>query len=850
MNTHLRTALLLILLFFAAWLPRVLALDEFVTTDERKWLARSANFYQAISHGDLANTFQREHPGVTVMWAGMLGFLDEYPNYANVSPGQFTWDREYFEAWLAEKPSISALDLLAAGRWWIALGVALAIALGFLPLRRLFGQAIAVLATLFIAWDPFSIALSRQLHPDGLVSSLTFLALITFLAWLYTGQQRRYLVWSGVVMGLAWLTKTPAIFLVPTGLLLVTLEWLRPLPPQPLTTSEPHSHTYRSPHPRTLWLGYLLWGVIATTTFVVLWPAMWVDPFGSLLRMVGEMSDYVERHTNVNFFMGQPSADPGLIFYPVSFLFRITPAVLIGLIASLPLALRRAVPFDRPVVRRAALALLLFAILFTAGMTIGAKKFDRYILPAHLACDVLAALGWVGIGAAILRKWRGQATLRAAAGVATAGLIALHALFSAIHFPYYLTYYNPLLGGSATAQRVLFVGWGEGLEQAAEWINQQPDAERLRAASWYYDGPFSYYFDGAAVNMGDGSPLFWLGVDYAVTYINQLQRQLPSPEAVTYFDRLTPVHTVSFRSLELAQIYDMRNMPPPDFLDLPTESAADFGGRLRLLAHELGQGSVAAGDHITATLYLQSMAEMDVNYNVLLRLVGQDGRELWRSEGWPWGAPTMDWPLAETRPDGHPIDVPADAAPGLYKFVLSFYDPATLEPLRVTTLDGASPPDDTARDLALLRVGPPPSIASPAEPPWSFGRIASLDGADMPATVSAGDQLALTLAWRSLDRTPSEYTVFVHVVGPDGQLVAQRDGPPMGGFAPTRIWRPGQTLLDEHLVPLPTDLAAGEYEVRVGLYAQDGSRLPVTLGDAPAGDYAVLGAVQVENPGK
>ena len=100
MNTHLRTALLLIALFFAAWLPRVLALDAFVTPDERKWLARSANFYQAISHGDLANTFQREHPGVTVMWAGMLGFLGEYPNYANVSPGQFTWDREYFEIWL------------------------------------------------------------------------------------------------------------------------------------------------------------------------------------------------------------------------------------------------------------------------------------------------------------------------------------------------------------------------------------------------------------------------------------------------------------------------------------------------------------------------------------------------------------------------------------------------------------------------------------------------------------------------------------------------------------------------------------------------------------------------------
>ncbi len=36
MNARLRTALILALLFLAAWLPRVVALDAFVTIDERK----------------------------------------------------------------------------------------------------------------------------------------------------------------------------------------------------------------------------------------------------------------------------------------------------------------------------------------------------------------------------------------------------------------------------------------------------------------------------------------------------------------------------------------------------------------------------------------------------------------------------------------------------------------------------------------------------------------------------------------------------------------------------------------------------------------------------------------------
>ncbi|MCB9160515.1 MAG: glycosyltransferase family 39 protein [Caldilineaceae bacterium] len=94
----------------------------------------------------------------------------------------------------------------------------------------------AFAATLFLAWSPFYVALSRQLHPDGLVASLSFLALLLFLAWLYAAspdgrRPRRYLVGSGIIMGLAWLTKTPAIFLVPTGLVLMAIEWLRPRTP-------------------------------------------------------------------------------------------------------------------------------------------------------------------------------------------------------------------------------------------------------------------------------------------------------------------------------------------------------------------------------------------------------------------------------------------------------------------------------------------------------------------------------------------------------------------------------------------------------------------------------------------
>ncbi|MGL4649299.1 MAG: hypothetical protein ACRC1H_07810, partial [Caldilineaceae bacterium] len=316
----------------------------------------------------------------------------------------------------------------------------------------------------------------------------------------------------------------------------------------------------------------------------------------------------------------------------------------------------------------------------------------------------------------------------------------------------------------------------------------------------------------------------------------QQQRRIPAPETIAWFEGQTPIHTVRFRGLDLAHVYDLRGAPLPDFLDIAKERAADFGEQIRLLAYEFSQVLAEPGDTVQATLYLQALAPMSSNYNVLLRLVGDDGAEIWRGEGWPWGAPTSEWPAREVRPDGHQIAIPAEAARGLYQLRVSFYDPETLDLLPAVDLNGVAVPG-AEQSIATLQVGTP-RAAAPVS--YTFGNVLALEDASVDGQPKAGETARVRLLWRSLARTGDDWTVFAHVMSPsapDGPPVAQGDAPIQAGFAATSLLQPGQLVEDWLELPLPADLPPGAYTLRLGLYKGD-QRLPVSSPDGLTGDFA------------
>ena len=114
-----RRLICLVLVFSALLVPRLLDLGRFATPDEHLWLDRSANFYTALTHRDFASTYQKEHPGVTVMWAGTLGFLVSYPEYRGSGLGQV--DSPQLDYYLRKVVEIPPLSILVWGRFFIAL---------------------------------------------------------------------------------------------------------------------------------------------------------------------------------------------------------------------------------------------------------------------------------------------------------------------------------------------------------------------------------------------------------------------------------------------------------------------------------------------------------------------------------------------------------------------------------------------------------------------------------------------------------------------------------------------------------------------------------------------------------
>jgi 4-amino-4-deoxy-L-arabinose transferase-like glycosyltransferase len=551
--------ILIVLLGLSIFLPRVLKLDHFVTPDENLWLARSANFYLGIARSNFEMTYQRQHPGVTVMWAGTAGFLWRYPEFRGSGVEQVTpFTLEHYlptQDW-----PVTMIELLAAGRFFMVLGSSIALLFAFFLAKKLFGFWPVWVGMILIALDPFQIGNTRLLHLDGLLGNLMLFSLLGFLVYRLE-RKPIYLFLSAIGAGLSWLTKSPGFFLIPVIGLLAIYD---------LVTLRRRNGTIKWNIGLAHSIGpALIWGILGLAVFVTLFPAMWRIPEDIIRAIVVRALDYAqEGHDVAIFFNGIVFPDGNVgweywYFYPLTYLWRSTPLTLLGLVLAiigLP-GIRRYLP-GKAAENLAGISLMV--LVFTLVMTMGGKKFDRYLLPVYPLLGLISGVGWVLLLANLRERWK--FTRSAGFTFLLLGVVLGLQLTAVIRtYPYYLTYYNPLLGGSQRAREVMQIGWGEGLDQAARYLNSKPNARDLVVFSWYGQGPFSYFFEGSYrvihSNFNDEMELWkdFVSADYALIYVHQLQRRVPA-DALDYLGPHEPEHIIYLEGIEYVWIYDLKEI--------------------------------------------------------------------------------------------------------------------------------------------------------------------------------------------------------------------------------------------------------------------------------------------------
>ena len=509
MSTRTRNGILLFVgICILALGVRLPGLGSFMTVDEEAWMLRSGEFWHKLVRlGDPGGTYLTTHPGAPTMWLAGAGiFLQEARLGFHIDQSNLSHFRL-----VATLPIAVVTSLLVA---LIALW-----SKNFMPASGAIGVGV-VLAT-----TPYLSGMSQIAHLDALQALFMLTSFVAFCSY-WSRKRLRWLAGAGVFAGLALATKMAVgAWLLPVFVAITVLQMRQ---------------GFRLRWRLLVRITGFTAGVTALALFAA-WPALWekTDLSGYIERDIGRV--ITQEHTALE-VSREPIAP--ISFYGRTLLGRVPIHTQLFFIAACLLVVRATVRREA-VTRSPLLWLVLYVIGFLVILTFVAKKADRYALPALSALSLIA--GWLGAVAwerALRRfavRWR-----KPSAALLVLLLTAIPLLLSP-HASAYTTTFGP------SVLPLPQQGWGQGLEEAADWLNDHPLASTLRVATWY-PGVLRTYFVGETFSLSSRHDD---RMSYVVTYRNMEGRE-QDDIASNVLDELvdrTPVHAIAIQGVPHVWIY-------------------------------------------------------------------------------------------------------------------------------------------------------------------------------------------------------------------------------------------------------------------------------------------------------
>ncbi len=799
-------------LFFLSIFSRLSAINRYITPDELIWVYRSIQFSEALQDARWADTITTGHPGVTITWIGSFAIYIQKLVQPSVQTS-YEWITQV--AWLTPTNMLALQELavfLTAGRLSIIFLNGIGLLAIFRLVWRLYTFEVGLLTAVFLAVDPFVAGLSGLLHVDATMTLFSVLALLTLAIAIKEAEDIKqslgFTAVSAACASLALLTKSPALLLIPLSIFVLLMKGC-------IDQTMARSKIRR-------WLGFslLAWCFFFALTSYIALPAMW-SSFSAVLEAIqGDANQHIGDALRPTFFLGGTDFDHGPIFYPVSLAFRLSPLPFLGLFLSIGLMFQwghhrasnlswTSIGFD---LQNPTVLFLLWVCGFIGGITLAAKKFDRYALPVIPVLILLGSLGWIWM---INRQKRPFLWF---------AVLVVGSLANALYFqPNPMSAYNLLLGGPWTAQRVMGIGWGEPISLATNWLEANYDTKNSSGIGSIPQA-IAPFFSGTSLLATEE---FFPQADYLIW--TQNDRQLTGLAQPPLNPSVNLLHTIEYGGLTQAWIYEQPEPVDSSFIPVELENEVNFDGRMGIEATALQ----AKPQQIDLLLTWRKLNEVENGrFSVRLTAVAENGL-IWHQSEQPLVNETYFYP--EHWPDQnatvrYAIPFPDGTPPVDYTIQVALVDEAsqTLQPLysiengfEGTTFDVGqlSPLHDPKSNASVL------PIESKIDQSWSSQGVTLLGSDILPERLTTGEPIPLRLYWQQSGALTQDLQV-------EFQIGGEMDLIPLSRYA-TSLWKTGEIIQEQYALEVPTDFDGESLPIELTLVNQAGEALeePILIGE-------------------
>ena len=184
-------------------------------------------------------------------------------------------------------------------------------------------------------------------------------------------------------------------------------------------------------------------------------------------------------------------------------------------------------------------------------LSLSAKFIDKKISFFNFKGYIIKGKSTNYLGYTIKGYIKGYKDIEAIKNKRIALLVALIAMiiiiFQTVNIhPYYLAYYNPLV------EPPVKMGFGEGIELAAKYLETKEKPEDLIVSSWYPD-VMATYFPGTILGLDSIDK-----ADYVVLYRGMKGRAEidPATRIINSYETMIPDKTIYLNNLEYVWIYE------------------------------------------------------------------------------------------------------------------------------------------------------------------------------------------------------------------------------------------------------------------------------------------------------